>query len=681
MGKIHRKTKALQKQDESTRVELEQRRVAKLPLVNRLTWLLGGLTLLIYTLTLYPNVPGGDSGELIAVAHTLGIAHPPGYPLFTLLGKLFTWIPYGSPAWRVNFFSAVCDSGAAIFLFLTVVRLTGNVWAGFFSGGLFAFSPLIWTYAVQAEVFPLNNLLTAILMFLTLCFFQTKNAKYAYLAALCFGLGLSNHHTILFIGGPAALWILWIGSPELTQRKNFLKLSLCFLAGLALYFYLPLAALRNPKIMWGDLLSWDGFITHITRKEYGSLRLAASDAGADLFKGLFYYLWQLPKETFFVGFFLAVFGLVQTLRSEKRLGYVALSLICFSAYILVFHALANLSLDDPLFYGIYQRFWQLGNLFIFLWAGLGFELFFLRVKLPQKIQMGLSIGVVLLSIALLYPAQDQHRNYLFHDFGKFILKSLPPDALLLSRGDIYTNTTRYLQESENYRPDVKVIDRVLISYPWMKQQINHHFPEVSFPGFHYRYSDPNHVDPEAFLLRDILNANKKKFPLFVCNLDVGEDPHWHEAYDSWPYGLVNWFFPKDIPFDLDRYLRETDQVNASIDFDSLPKGTLISWEHYMRNEYWEAEHRRGRRLMTHGIQMRNPVVLNHSIEIMQKLAGKHPLPPAQLFKNLGYAYSQLSAFQPQASQGMVKAWKRYLEFNDPDPDTEVIRKAVKEHSS
>src|SRR5690349_13982207 len=65
-----------------------------------------------YILTLFPTVSGGDSGELIAAVHTGSVAHPPGYPLYTLLAKLFTFIPYGSIAWRINLFSACCDAGA-----------------------------------------------------------------------------------------------------------------------------------------------------------------------------------------------------------------------------------------------------------------------------------------------------------------------------------------------------------------------------------------------------------------------------------------------------------------------------------------------------------------------------------------------------------------------------------------
>src|SRR5687768_7094763 len=114
---------------------------------------------LVYLRTLAPTVSGGDSGEFVAVACATGVAHPPGYPLYTMLAKLFTFIPHGTVAWRVNLLSAICGSAAAVMIALVVRRWTSNHWAGVVAGGLFAFSPLIWRYAIVAEVFALNNLL------------------------------------------------------------------------------------------------------------------------------------------------------------------------------------------------------------------------------------------------------------------------------------------------------------------------------------------------------------------------------------------------------------------------------------------------------------------------------------------------------------------------------------------
>ena len=92
--------------------------------------------LLLYLTHLKPFVPGGDSGELITSAYFLGIPHPPGYPLFNILGKLFTLMPISSVAWRVNLSSAVFHLGASIFIYLSLYRLI-KFWPAALLGALF----------------------------------------------------------------------------------------------------------------------------------------------------------------------------------------------------------------------------------------------------------------------------------------------------------------------------------------------------------------------------------------------------------------------------------------------------------------------------------------------------------------------------------------------------------------
>src|SRR5688572_13338577 len=99
-------------------------------------------TFLVYLRTLAPTIVGGDTGELVAVACSTGVAHPPGYPLFTILAKLFTFIPFGTVGWRINLLSALCSTLAAVVLLLAVRKWTKNQWAALLAAGLFAFSPL-----------------------------------------------------------------------------------------------------------------------------------------------------------------------------------------------------------------------------------------------------------------------------------------------------------------------------------------------------------------------------------------------------------------------------------------------------------------------------------------------------------------------------------------------------------
>jgi len=113
------------------------------------------VTFAVYMKTLYPHVPGGDAGELIAAAHQLGVAHPPGYPLFILYEKLFALLLFfGSVAWRMNVGMAFAGAAAAGVIFLTAAHLVNERGAALLAAGLFALNPIVWTYSTQAEVPP-----------------------------------------------------------------------------------------------------------------------------------------------------------------------------------------------------------------------------------------------------------------------------------------------------------------------------------------------------------------------------------------------------------------------------------------------------------------------------------------------------------------------------------------------
>ena len=95
---------------------------------------LSAVALSIYVRTLCPSVPGGDSGEMVQVAIELGVAHPPGYPTWTLIANAFSRLPWGEPAWRINLSSAVADAAASGLLSGAVGLWAGCAWTGHWPG-------------------------------------------------------------------------------------------------------------------------------------------------------------------------------------------------------------------------------------------------------------------------------------------------------------------------------------------------------------------------------------------------------------------------------------------------------------------------------------------------------------------------------------------------------------------
>ncbi|MBI4364609.1 MAG: DUF2723 domain-containing protein [Candidatus Latescibacteria bacterium] len=133
-----------------------------------------GLPLFVYVRTLTPTVPFWDSGEFIATSYILGLPHPPGNPVYTMLGRVMSLIPFQSIAWRVNFMSAFASALATLFTFLIVARSLRRWYSdqaptfgrqlacdvgGLVAALFLAFSKSFWDSAVEAEVYSLSSFL------------------------------------------------------------------------------------------------------------------------------------------------------------------------------------------------------------------------------------------------------------------------------------------------------------------------------------------------------------------------------------------------------------------------------------------------------------------------------------------------------------------------------------------
>jgi len=207
----------------------------------------GALALFIYSYTLSPGVTLEDSGELIVAAYNLGVPHPPGYPIWTVLAWLFTLLPLGTVAWRVNLLSAVFGAaavGLAAMVTAATVRLIlaavpafrGRIGAGdrerigvcvaLAAGLMLAMSAGLWSQAVIAEVYTLNAFFFMAIVALVFAWtYRPEHMSLLYWMAFLFGLGLTNHQTLVLML-PAFLPPIW-----LNNRRLFWQL-LMFGAGL-----------------------------------------------------------------------------------------------------------------------------------------------------------------------------------------------------------------------------------------------------------------------------------------------------------------------------------------------------------------------------------------------------------------------------------------------------------------
>jgi hypothetical protein len=652
----------------------------------------GTLPLLVYLATLCPTVAGGDSGELITVAHLLGVAHPPGYPLYTMVAKLFTWVPIGSVAWRVNLLSALCDSAAAVLLYRATARWTRNSWSGVLAAGAFAFSPLVWPYAVVAEVFAPNNLFTAALLYLSVRHVLSRTSEDSprsavrglLLPSFVVGLGLSNHHTLVLFAVPALLFMLLRQRREALRPRCLLLLAAALLLGLLPYAYLPIAAARGAAVSWGDPSSPGGLLAHLLRQEYGTFRLASPETGAagDVLPRLLLFWNRLASTTFWLGPLLLLASPLhfRTDAATRPLGGLWAASLVF--YLTFFSLLANVRLDVPLHRMIQERFWQQALVVACAFMGLGLAGVsrMMPPRLASLLQPLVALGLPAALVATHWSTIDQRRNTLFRDYGSAVLHSLPREAVLLITSDEAINSVRYVQHVEGERRDVRVVPTGSLLSPWFRDFAARALPGLTLPGRHGN-PDLTRPAPGLYSARDLLDANMDGRPVFVLNR-VPWLQTLEQAYSLWPYGLVEQALPKGAEPDLEAWVGTAEASLRRFDPSPASRFPETSWERYLAANYW-TQYQRFALAVARRAAARSgeAAVQETAVRVFEGLVARHPSPDPIFYKNLGVAYQFLSRTRPQAREPMRRWWRRYLESNPQnDPDLPAIRRLLDEAS-
>jgi len=233
----------------------------------------------VYLLTAAPLITAGDSGELVSAAFLLGVPHPPGYPLYCIIGKAFSFLPAGNVAFRLNVMSAFFSALSAALVYRTALLLIGGkpsapVVAGAAATSVaVAFTGLCWGQAVSAEVYPLQVSLSLMAMFVFLKASHEADFRYVYLGSFLFGLSVVAHYSALLLAPGFVFYLFY--KMHGTWDRNRAAASLFFvLLGLSVFVYLAPRAYAGPAINWGDPENFRNFILHISRASYGDLSVS-----------------------------------------------------------------------------------------------------------------------------------------------------------------------------------------------------------------------------------------------------------------------------------------------------------------------------------------------------------------------------------------------------------------------
>ena len=470
---------------------------------------------------LNPTFYADDSPETITACVLLGIPHPPGYPLPTLAGHLFSLLPLSHYPLRVNLLSALLGAGvcSAIYLFLTRSLAVSRLLAFFFS--------LLWiggATSYPAALSAKTGLYELTALFL-LGILGALLAGRFIVASFLFGLSCTGHWMSMAAYLPGFLLLAYFRAKErapeiletveapavsplnhadpvslesapkeqdlpgkpapfdlsrliLEHSKELMMGTSFLLVGLSVYLYLPIRAQFNPSLNWGDPSSWGRFASNFLRREYGAGE-AAGGAETWFTQGWFYL-----RGAFFEydGLLLAALwgmGMVYFQDKKKCLGLGSVWLSLVGAMALYLHLP-----KEQMF--LIADYTLSANIFILLFAAWGVESLFSDWTASKRDVGRKTVAAVL---ALVLPIlcfgrnvhSGQNRYTFIHDYALNALKGVPRDALYFTQGDGMVFPLWYFQSVEGKRADVVHVGEDGFPMEWVRRKLYESHPGLKVP--------------------------------------------------------------------------------------------------------------------------------------------------------------------------------------------------------
>jgi hypothetical protein len=398
----------------------------------------------IYALGACPTIYVGDSGELTTAVAVLGIPHPTGYPLYVLLGKLWTLaVPFGSIAWRMSLFSAACGALACGLLYRLGRRLGVRPLGAAFAALLMAVSPSLWAEATVQRVYTLNALFVVLATLLAVRWDERRDSSSLAAAFLCCGLGAANHTFMAVYALALAGFVLWRAPLTLAGRGAPTAVG-AFVLGLTPYLYLPLRSRADPPLDWGNPETLGAFLDVVLRRHFWGR--AWLERPADVVPIVTDYVRSIAVELGWAGAALAAIGAVAATRRRWPLLLLVMALVGNLG------ALALHGSRHDLF--TWHRYYIPSYVMLALLAGLGCD----RVvdRLPRALRP-LPLAIPLLLLANGWREHDRSRYRVAEAFADAVLESLPPGAHLAASDDNVLFALIYRHLVEGRRPDVDLI--------------------------------------------------------------------------------------------------------------------------------------------------------------------------------------------------------------------------------
>ncbi|MBN2722623.1 MAG: DUF2723 domain-containing protein [Deltaproteobacteria bacterium] len=428
---------------------------------------------LTYLFSLPPGVTWGDSPEFANAAISLGVTHPSGYPLFTVLGKLFSLLPFSEKAFGITLMSALFQSLAVYFVFRISKLLTENSIFSFLGALILTFSYTWWYHGRVIEVYALQNFLISVVFYLVLRYLQTGNLKLLFYICAFFGLSFTNHLTvILFIG--SMLFILFSFQwKKAVTPVNLIKYFLIIAGFQITYLYIIWRAktASGTTIMWNNPDDLASFWYHVSGKEYSVFRKTSA-----IFKGIEKFSNATMRQFGVIASSFALMGILEILVLNWRYGIFLIGV--FFTYLIYNSSYSVMDIDS---------YYMVQYMIISISTSVGgYWLYSLRRESHKWVAFAIPVLMLFTAGALLKENHDlRYKDNLAHYFGHQAWDALPENSILISDVDGPAFTMWY----QAYSLHPEDLSRVVITRAmymdknkkWYREFLRKKYPAVVWP--------------------------------------------------------------------------------------------------------------------------------------------------------------------------------------------------------
>lgn len=474
------------------------------------------IVFVVYLITLAPSVVQIDSGELAAVQITLGIAHPTGYPLYTILGYLFSLIPFPfTKIYQMNLLAAIYCAAAAGF-FVQSVKLTLDnfekfnlsksveikkvkkksrkekeknvdtgtesdeiseivkLFASALSGLILSFSKTFWFQSTSVEVYSLHLLLICAIIFVLLkAYLQSEEQQnilhnYWFILAIALALGFSNHMTtLLILPAIAYLFFSKFGFNKSSITKMLLMIAFFLPILIIIYSYLPIRASQQPILNWGNPSDLERILRQISGKQYQVWLFSSMEAAK---KQLGYFFSSLTSE-FNIALIPILVGVLFTYSYSKKL-FIFLTVLFAST---VLYSI-NYDIVDI------DAYFLLAQISLAFFSAFGIVKIQVYLKLSNLKNLVVIISALILTLIFAsfnFKKVEQSNTLIFENYTKSLVNSMDKKSIVLSyQWDFFISASYYFQNVEGFRKDVIIIDKELLRRSWYYNQLKQNYPRL-----------------------------------------------------------------------------------------------------------------------------------------------------------------------------------------------------------